>query len=145
MVVILYISNNEISFSLPWICSYVSFTYFSHVVQTYFSFFFAFLGPYPRHKEVPTLGVESELKLLAYTTATAKPDLRWVCDLWQHQILNPLSQARDWTHILTDTSQVLNPLSHSGNSSIFFFISFRLWVQEKIKTIVNTSKKLKPL
>ena len=34
-------------------------------------FFFAFLGPHPGHMEVPRLGVESELQLLAYTTATA--------------------------------------------------------------------------
>ena len=26
--------------------------------------------------------------------------------LWQHQMLNPLSEARDQTHILLDTSQV---------------------------------------
>ena len=37
-------------------------------------FFFVFLGPHPRHMEVPRLGVESELQLLAYTTATAMPD-----------------------------------------------------------------------
>ena len=39
-------------------------------------FFFAFLGPHMWHMEVPRLGVESELPLLAYTTATAMPDLR---------------------------------------------------------------------
>ena len=41
----------------------------------------------------------------AYTTATAKPDLSHTCDLyhrlWQHWILNPLSEARDQTLILT--------------------------------------------
>ena len=49
--------------------------------------------------EVPRLGVESELQLPAYTTAVAMPDLRWGCDLhhslWQHWILNPLTEARD--------------------------------------------------
>ena len=34
----------------------------------------------------------------------------------QHWILNTLSEARDQTRILMDTSQVLNPLSHNGNS-----------------------------
>ena len=34
---------------------------------------FAFLGPHPRPMEVPRLGVESELQLLVYTTATATP------------------------------------------------------------------------
>ena len=44
--------------------------------------------------------------------------------LWQCQIFNPLSEARDQTHILMDTSQVLNPLSHNGNSSLRSFIYF---------------------
>ena len=35
---------------------------------------------------------------------------------WQCQILNPLSEARDWTCILMDTNWVLNLMSHSGNS-----------------------------
>ena len=42
------------------------------------------------------------------TTATAMWDLSCICDLyrrWQpHQILNPLSNARDGTHILTETT-----------------------------------------
>ena len=35
----------------------------------------------------------------------------------QSWILNLLSEARDWTGLLRDTSQVLNPLSHNRNSS----------------------------
>ena len=54
--------------------------------------------------------VESELHLPAYATATAAQDLNHICKLhhssWQRWILNPLSEARDGTHILTDTSQV---------------------------------------
>ena len=48
---------------------------------------FCFLGPHMRHMEVPRLGVESELQLPAYTTATAKWDLSSMCNLhhssWQ--------------------------------------------------------------
>ena len=44
---------------------------------------------------------------LAYTTATATQDLSHICDLYrnlgQQGILNPLSEARDQTHILMDT------------------------------------------
>ena len=65
-------------------------------------FFFVFLGPHPRHMEVPRLGVEWKLQLLAYTTAIAMQDLSCVCDLHhssqQRRILNPLSEARDRTH-----------------------------------------------
>ena len=42
------------------------------------------------------------------------------CSLQQHQILNPLSEARDQTLILTETSKVLNLLSHNGNFSMNF-------------------------
>ena len=56
--------------------------------------------------EVPRLGVELELQLPAYTTATSMPDPSHVCDLnhssRQRQILNPLSEAKDRTCILID-------------------------------------------
>ena len=69
-----------------------------------FFFFLFFLGLHPRHMEVPRLGVESELQLLAYTTATATPEPGLVSDLhhssWQRWILNPLREATDQTCIL---------------------------------------------
>ena len=56
------------------------------------------------------LGVELELQLLAYTTATATWDRSHICELHhssrQRWIHNPLSKARDQTHILMDTSQI---------------------------------------
>ena len=76
----------------------------------FFFFFFFYLGPCLWHMEVPRLGAESELQLLAYTTATATAtrDPSHVCDLycssWQQRILNPLSKARHRTCIFTDTS-----------------------------------------
>ena len=84
----------------------------------FFLSFFCFLGPRLWHMEVPRLEVDSELQLLVYTTARATPDLSRVCrSSRQHQILNPLIEARDRTRIPMDTSRVLNPLSHNGNSS----------------------------
>ena len=72
--------------------------------------FFCFLGLHSCLMEVPRLGVKSELQLPAYTTATATQDLSSICDLhhssWQCQILNPLSEARDRTYVLMDTSQI---------------------------------------
>ena len=57
---------------------------------------------------------------VAYTTAIGTLDPSLLCDLCcsmqQHQILNPLSKARDQTCILTETVSVLNPLGHRGNS-----------------------------
>ena len=50
--------------------------------------------------EVLGLGVELELQLPAYTTATAMPDPSHMYVLWQSQVINPLSEARDRTCIL---------------------------------------------
>ena len=81
-----------------------------HLFIYLFIYLFLLLRATPRHMEVPRLGVQSELQPPAYTTATATGDLSLICDLYhssrQCQILNPLSEARDQTHILTDTSQV---------------------------------------
>ena len=52
--------------------------------------------------DIPRLEVKLELQLLGYAPATATPDPNIVCDLHhssqQCQILNPLSEARDWPH-----------------------------------------------
>jgi len=89
----------------------------------FFSFFFFFLGPHPGHMEVPRLGVKSELQLLAYTTATATQNPSHICNLHhssqQHQILNPLSKARDQTRSLTVPTDWF-PLHHDGNSKDIF-------------------------
>ena len=57
--------------------------------------------------EVPGLGAELELQLLAYTTAMATPDSTCIShlyhSLWQHQILKLLSEAKDQTHIQEGT------------------------------------------
>ena len=70
--------------------------------------YFCCLGPHPEHMEVPRLGVESALQLPAYATATALQDPNCICDLHhssqQRWIPNPLSEARDQTCILIDTS-----------------------------------------
>ena len=76
--------------------------------------------------EIPRLGVESDLHLSAYTTATATWDPSHFFNVhhrsWQHRILNPPSEARNQTCIFGDTTWVCNPLSHNGNflSTPFF-------------------------
>ena len=82
-------------------------------------FFFFFLGPCLQHMEVSRLEIGSELQLLACATAMTTQDLS--CNLHhssqQHRILNTLSEVRDWTHILMNTSQVGYPWDATGNSS----------------------------
>ena len=64
-------------------------------------FFVCFLELYQWHAEVPRLGVELELQLQAFATATAMQDPSGACGLhhssWQHWILNPLNEVRDPT------------------------------------------------
>ena len=65
---------------------------------------FLFLWPQLPYVEVPGLGVESELQLPAHTTATAILFPGDLCHtMWQRWTLNPLSKARDQTHILIET------------------------------------------
>ena len=82
--------------------------------------------------EVNGLEVESELPLLTHATAIATPDLSGICDLphclWQCQILNPLSRARNRTHILRDTSQYLTHWATMGTpeGDSLFMLNFDL-------------------
>ena len=67
-------------------------------------FCLCFSVPHSQHMRVPRLGVQWELQLPAYATATATPDPCHVCNLHhnsrQCEILNLLSEAKDRTHNL---------------------------------------------
>ena len=97
------------------------------------------LGPHLWHMEVARLGVKSELQLPAYLTTTAMPDPSHVCDLHQSsrqcQILNPLSEARDWTHDLKVPSQIHFHCAMTGTSTWFF--RKILWPLGKIHTQIS--------
>ena len=87
---------------------------------------FAFLGLHLWHMEFPRLGVESELQLLAYATATAVWNLSHVCDLhhssWQCQMLNSRSEAKDRTHKLTVASQIRFCCAMTGTPRMLYLI-----------------------
>ena len=81
-----------------------------------FFFSFCFLGPHPQYMEIPRLQVnqscsclptpqpqQCQIEAMSAAYAVSRGDAR---------SFNPLSMARDGIHILMDTSQVLNPLSH---------------------------------
>ena len=78
--------------------------------KVYLFIYLVFCRPHLPPMDVPMLGVESELQLLAYTTATAMRNLSCICDLHhssqQYHIINPHSKARDWTSFLMDASQI---------------------------------------
>ena len=71
-------------------------------------------------RAAPTAYGISTVASICCVTATVTLDLNHIldlcCRLWQRQILNALSKARDPTPFLLDTHQDLNPLSHNGNS-----------------------------
>jgi len=77
----------------------VGFLFFYFILFYFFFVFLLFLGPLPRHMEVPRLGVQSELQSPAYARATATQDPSRVCNLHhssrQRRIVNPLSKGRD--------------------------------------------------
>ena len=65
----------------------------------FFLVFFFFFRATPTAYGGPQARGQSELALPAYAIATATLDPSLICDLqcssWQHQILTPLSKARD--------------------------------------------------
>ena len=89
---------------------------------SFYLFIFVFLGLHPWHMEAPRLRVGMELKLPAYATAT--PDPSRVCDLhhssWQRQILNLLSEAKEWTCIFMDASQIPFCWATKGTPTVSF-------------------------
>ena len=98
--------------------------------------FFLSFWPHLWHMEVPEWGIKLELQLPAYTTATVTPDQSCICNLrynsWQCQILNPLSEARDQTHIFTETMSDSWPNEpqwefHTYKINESFFLSSNTW------------------
>ena len=75
--------------------------------------------------EVPRLGVLSELQLLAYAKATAMHDPSHVFDiyhsLWQHQVLNPMREARDQTQNLMVPNQICFHCTMMGTPDLFSY------------------------
>ena len=104
--------------------------FLSSFLPSFLPSFLCFLVPHLWHMEVPRFGVKSELHLLAYTTVTVRPDPSHICNVphssWPCWIVNLLSEAREQTCILRDTSWVHNPLGCNGNSLDTFFLNVLL-------------------
>ena len=93
--------------------------------------------------EVPRLGVEWELQLPAYATATAMPDLSLIRDLPHssqgHRILNPLGRARDQTHIIMDVTEQ-GPVGLLGTEAFLGspFLVFRKWASFSLHSSLSS-------
>ena len=79
-IIVIFVGSFKIMNSIFLMCIRL-FRFSASSCVFYFNFFLVFLGPHPRHMEVARLGVESELQLLACTTATAMRDLSLDCNL----------------------------------------------------------------
>ena len=94
----------------PVLSAYIFMSLKSSSSVFFFFLSFVLLGQHLQHMEVPRLGVESELLLLAYARATATSDPSCICNLYyssqQCQILNPLSKVRDRTCNLIIPSRI---------------------------------------
>ena len=97
----------------PWIPEHLDTWGPSQIVSFFLSFFFFFLfRAAPMAYGSPQFRGQIGAAAGAYATAIATPDLSHICNLhhtlWQCQILNSLSKARDQTHILMADGRVLN-------------------------------------
>ena len=81
-----------------------------------------FLGPHPRHLEVPRLGVESELQLSAYTTATATQDPSCIGNLHPAQ-----GNARSLTRWAGQGSNLCPHGHESTGTPAFCFLNGVFW------------------
>ena len=117
-----------LSFSFTSLCMMI-FRYIQVAAIGFFFFFFSSV-PHLQHMEIPGLGVELELQLPA--TATATWNQSCVCDLQhslcQHQILNPLSKAKDGTCILMVISWIPYYWATTGTPRWHYFVLFYGWV-----------------
>ena len=119
------------------------------VSVSFFTFIFCLFRATPTAQRAPRLGVESELQLLAYATATARPDPTHSCDLHhssrQCQSLNPLSKAgiepaTSWILVRFITVEPQQELLKMKSSSKV--LSFLLWSLIKgTRTYVGVGKK----
>ena len=69
---------------------------------------YMYLGPHPAacgSSRIRGL-IRAAAASLHHSHSNARDKPRLLTSSWQHQILNPLSKARDWTCILMDTSGV---------------------------------------
>ena len=69
--IIIFLLNIPSSDTVTWVVKASLYEFGGDTHPSIADFFLVFLGQHPQHMEIPRLGVESELQLPAYTTATA--------------------------------------------------------------------------
>ena len=104
-----------------------------------FFFFLPFLGPQQWHVEVPKLGVQirttdaDPCHSHSHGNAGSKSRLWPIHSSWQHLILDPLSEARDQTCILMDTSLVSFHCTTTGTPLLWI-----LMIHHRMRSLSKT-------
>ena len=113
-----FIASVHVNLNKPSFCNQASV-----VVLFCFVFLFSIWGTPTAYASSQARGwMGATAAVLCHSHSTARFELHLgPMGKLEHQILNPLSKARNQTHILMDTSRVLNPLSHNWNAIPQFF------------------------
>ena len=122
-----------------WICQLASLG-----VIFFFFLFRSILSAYGDSQARGWIGVASG----AYIIATAMPDPSCISDLHhssqQHQIHNPLSEARDRTRVLMDTSQICFHWAMTGTLMVSFYLLLHALISSKCSLIIFGLKCIMP-
>ena len=106
--------------------------------------FFFFLGPHPLHVEVPRSTGQIGAIAASHSHSCSSPGSEpHIYTTTYGQILNPLSEARDGTCVLTDTSQLRHRQATTGTSDLSF-LSYLLQTQATgftLKLYIRRSQK----
>ena len=96
---------------------------FPILISVFFSFFF-FRAAHVAYESSQARGWIGAVAASHSTAVSRHPSRMWQC-----QILNPLSEARDWNCIHMDTNWVLNLSGYDGRSFChFLMLTTILWV-----------------
>ena len=115
------------------------------MIQVCFFFFFSFFSFFGLFRAEPSTCGSSQARGWIWAVAAGlqpqpQQHQSWICDLCfssqQCWILNLLSEAKDQTPILMDTSWAHNPLSHNGNSWFSIFAVIFHYDYYKIMTTI---------
>ena len=105
--------------------------------------FFGLLGPYPWRTEFPRLRGQNQSYSCKppCTTATAVVDPKGICNLHhsslQRWVPDPLIKARDWTHILMETSRIRFHWATMGTLERSLAESLSEWLFKNMYSLIS--------
>ena len=106
-------------------CTHIRTQAYTHIFINIYIFLFLFLWLHLWHMEVLRLGVESELQLLVYATATAMQDPSCIYDYTTaHGNTGSFTEwARDRICVLTDTTKGSSPPKSQRELHTYIFLN----------------------